>query len=93
MKTNLQEQLSDYLQFCPAKCRSISQSTTSTMVPIDGKYENIQVIFDISALALTISEILKFGLYDQKNRSRSWGTTFERAPFHGKYDIKIYKGM
>ena len=40
VEANLQEQLIDYLQFWPWKCRSKSQSMTLAMIPFDGEYHN-----------------------------------------------------
>ena len=91
VEANLQELLSDYLQFWPWKCRSRSQSMAFAMQIFDSKYkQSTKVICDIFASALTVFKILAFEIFDLEEVGQGDRVLFLQWR-HSMKNIKICK--
>ena len=72
------------------KNRSRSRSILFRNQPFDDKYQNLQVVPCIFALALTISEILAFQIFDLEKLGQGQGVQFLQLR-HSMANIKVNK--
>ena len=78
------------LNCCPSKGRSRSRNTIFAKTSYDGKCQNLQKTLNIFALAFTVSEILKFKMFDLQKVGQGYVVQFSHC-WPSMANIKIYK--